>query len=110
MSLRKPPTMTPARREANRRNAQKSTGPRTPPGKAQSRLNGLKHGGRSSLRRGLMAAVLNALPGQVLAAPQAFLTPEQARHPLFADFMQLATEAELDVIASFRGMSAKKRC
>jgi hypothetical protein len=48
MSLRKSPTMTPARLEANRRNAQKSTGPRTARGKAQSRMSGLKHGGRSS--------------------------------------------------------------
>jgi hypothetical protein len=30
--------------EANRRNAQRSTGPRTPKGKQQVRLNALKHG------------------------------------------------------------------
>ena len=37
--------MTSERRiEANRRNAKKSTGPRTPAGKAAVALNGLKHG------------------------------------------------------------------
>jgi hypothetical protein len=36
-------TMTPKKLEANRRNAQKSTGPRTPEGKAVSKCNALKH-------------------------------------------------------------------
>jgi hypothetical protein len=33
-----------ARAEANRRNSQKSTGPKTDEGKAKSRFNALKHG------------------------------------------------------------------
>jgi hypothetical protein len=44
MPLRQPPTLTPALLAANRRNAQKSTGPRTEEGKRRVRLNGLKHG------------------------------------------------------------------
>jgi len=42
--LRRSPTQTPAFLAANRRNAQKCTGPRTPAGKARSALNALKHG------------------------------------------------------------------
>jgi len=42
--LRKSPTLTPRFLEANRKNAQKSTGPRTREGKAVSALNALKHG------------------------------------------------------------------
>jgi len=38
---------TPARTEANRRNALKSTGPRSPNGKAIASLNALRHGLRS---------------------------------------------------------------
>ena len=37
------------RAEINRQNAQKSTGPKTPAGKAKVRLNGLRHGARSSV-------------------------------------------------------------
>jgi len=42
--LRKSPTRTEAFLAANRRNALKCTGPRTPEGKARSSLNNLKHG------------------------------------------------------------------
>ena len=36
-----------AKVDANRRNAQKSTGPRTEEGKRRSRLNGVTHGSRA---------------------------------------------------------------
>jgi hypothetical protein len=42
--MRKPMVVTPERLEANRRNAQKSTGPKTVNGKVASKLNALKHG------------------------------------------------------------------
>ena len=46
--------------EANRQNAQKSTGPRTPAGKAVVALNGIKHGllSRESLIKGESEAEL----------------------------------------------------
>jgi hypothetical protein len=43
-SRRRPMALTQRRLEANRRNAARSTGPRTANGKAWSRLNALKHG------------------------------------------------------------------
>jgi hypothetical protein len=46
---------TPRQVEANRRNAQKSTGPRTQEGKERSRLNGVTHG---------MTAKFDVLPGE----------------------------------------------
>ena len=44
MSLRKSPTRTPAFLAADRANAQKCTGPRTPEGKTRLALNALRHG------------------------------------------------------------------
>ncbi len=43
------PSTSSARIEANRRNAQKSTGPRTQAGKDRSRFNALKHGMRAEI-------------------------------------------------------------
>lgn len=56
MSLRKPPTLTPALRAANRANSMKSTGPRTVPGRARVALNALSRGTRTKvLRQKLLA-------------------------------------------------------
>ncbi len=55
-------TCSPARLEANRLNAQKSTGPRTPEGKARSRANGLKHGLCSSV---VVAEDLELVSGRI---------------------------------------------
>jgi hypothetical protein len=54
-------TDAPDRAEINRRNAQKSTGPRTPEGKNRSKFNALKHG---------MSARTLVLPGEDPAAFQ----------------------------------------
>ena len=96
MSLRKNP-MTPARLEANRRNSQKSTGPRTARGKSQSRLNRLRGGGRSRLYGDLLNALLDAPPCQVLETARATLTPAQMSHPLFAELVKTFCEAETGV-------------
>jgi hypothetical protein len=103
MPLRKSP-MTPARLEANRRNAQKSTGPRTPRGKSQSRLNGLRSGGRSRLYRDLLLALVDAPPGAVARTARAALTPAQARHPLFAELVQTFRLADGGVAPRYRRM------
>ena len=42
-------TTTPDRAEINRRNSRRSTGPRSPEGKTQSRMNAIKHGCRAKL-------------------------------------------------------------
>jgi hypothetical protein len=93
MSRRKPPTMTPARIEANRRNATKSTSPRTAPGKAQVRFNALKNGNHSRLYQDFRMSLLYLPPCAVLG-PRRFLTPETARHQLFAEALETAVWAE----------------
>ena len=101
MSLRKSPASTPARIEASRRNARLSTGPRTPRGKAQSRLNGLRHGNRSVLRRRFLLHMLKAEPCDVERAAGELLTPEQAAHPFFAEALQLFRRVEGEVATQF---------
>ena len=101
MLLRKSP-MTPARLEANRRNAQKSTGPRTARGKSQSRLNGMRSGARSRLCHDLLLVLSDAPPGAIVKTARAALTPAQARHPLFAQLVEIFRQSEIEVALRYR--------
>jgi hypothetical protein len=105
MSLRKSPSMTPARMEANRRNAQKSTGPRTARGKAQVRFNALKTGAHSQLYWDFKLYLLFLPPCAVLG-PRRFLSAEMARHQLFADALDNAIWAEEQTCLMNRDMKS----
>ena len=97
MSLLKPRVITPARRAAQRRNAEKSTGPRTARGKAQSRLNGLRHGFCSPLYRQFWLALLEAPPGHPVAnTVRTMLTPAESCHPVYADLIDVHFEIEME--------------
>ena len=98
MALRKSPTLTPALLAANRRNAQKSTGPRTARGKAQSRLNGLRDGSRSRFYHDLWLGLMDAPPCSVDKMARALLSPEMAAHPVLAEAVALFRQAEIEVI------------
>jgi hypothetical protein len=87
MSLRRSPRLTPALLAANRRNAQKSTGPRTAGGKARARLNRLRHGRRSPLFARFWRA-LQQNPSRCRSASQSSLKLEDTRHPLFARYLR----------------------
>ena len=97
MSLLKPRIMTPARWAANRRNARKSTGPRTARGKAQSRLNGLRHGFCSPFYRQLWLALFEAPPGTPVAKTVCdMLSPEEIAHPVYAELINVHFEMEME--------------
>ena len=95
MALRKSPTLTPALLAACRRNAKKSTGPRTALGKANVRMNALRQGGRSQVWRNFALAVFNAAPGGIERAVRRWLTPDLAWHQPFASYAEIAIEADL---------------
>jgi hypothetical protein len=102
MPLLKPYVLSPARIAANRRNARKSTGPRSARGKAQSQLNRLRNGGCSRLYQDLMWKLMDAPPGAVARTARAAMTPELAAHPLFAELAQIFCQAEAEVALSRR--------
>ncbi len=108
MSLRKSPTLTPARLAANRRSALKSTGPRTAQGKGQSRMNGLRHGGRSRFYQGLWRALFEAPPCAVDGTARAILTPELAAHAQFRRVVDMFRQTEIEVVTGRRAAEERE--
>ena len=97
MSLLKPRVVTPARLAANRRNAQQSTGPRSARGKAQSRLNGLRHGFCSPAYRQFWRALLEAPPGYPVGNTVCtLLTPEESCHSVYANLIDVHFKMEME--------------
>ena len=56
---------SPAQTAANRRNAQKSTGPASDHGKARSSANALRHGGYATRNDAITASILCEDPDEV---------------------------------------------
>ena len=79
-----------ARARANRRNARRSTGPKTPPGKARVALN--------ALRRGLAVAVTAdpALGAEIEGLARAIAGPDA--DPLRLERGRRIAEAQIDVL------------
>lgn len=88
MSLRKSPTMTPARLAANRRAALLSTGPRTKRGKARSRWNALRNGTCSETYFQVLEALFGGKPGAREPVTVPVLTREELDHPAFASLIE----------------------
>ena len=106
MSLRKSPTLTPARLASTRRNARKSTGPRTAQGKAWSRLNSLREGWRSPDYIKFLVALIDAPPGRVAMTARALLNSRPVNHTLFLEAAELAVQVEIDICEESRRFAA----
>ena len=102
MSLRKSPILTPARLEANRRNARKSTGPRTTRGKAQARLNGLGRGPRARFYHDFMMLLMETPPDELERTAREILTPEEADSRLFKGLIRMIHKADLALVMELR--------
>ena len=109
MSLRKSPTLTPALLASNRANAKKSMGPRTAQGKAWSRLNRMRHGGRSTEYIALANALLYARPGRVAETACALLSCERVQHLLFLELAEASIQAEMGICKESRGTRKRPR-
>ena len=108
MSLRKSPTRTAAFLKANRRNAQKSTGPKTARGKAWTRFNSLRHGFRSPEYLNFYYSLHDAPPGGIIATVLSLLEPRAVRHPLFFQKAGDFVEAERWLIDSYQRMREQR--
>ncbi len=108
MSLRKCPTLTPALLASNRRNAKKSTGPRTARGKAWSRLNRFQHGMRSPEYINFFKALHDAPLGKVGMMADALLSSPQVIHPLFTHIADAFVEADIEMCKELWARSHRK--
>ena len=100
--LRKSPTRTEAFLAANRRNAQKCTGPRTPEGKARSSLNALKNGRYAErLPEKLEAAGYRSAAALHAQIRREVVTTFKAEHP--ADLKRAERVAALVWTMAWRG-------
>ena len=97
MSLRKSPTLTPALLASNRRNAKKSTGPRTERGKSIARLNSFRHGMRSPEYVNFLKALYDAPLGAVAMTARTLLPSKQVIHPLFVEMAQSVVQADIEI-------------
>jgi len=88
--------MTPARLEANRRNAKKSTGPRTARGKSQSRMNSLRTGNRSAINSNLYFSLMMSPPGMMGSIAESILASGAAAHPFLASTLEICRQAEAE--------------
>ena len=102
MSLRKPPTLTPARLAAHRRNALKSTGPHSTRGKAQPRLNGLRRGEGARLYHDVMMLLMETPPHPLEHTLRIILTPKEMRSRLFRGLAGMIHEADRALIKELR--------
>lgn len=83
--------MTSARqREANRRNAQKSTGPRSPAGRARASRNALRHGLAAASRPPGLDRLLDELAGDLIQ--------ELGADPVLLPEVLTLLEAEIDLL------------
>ena len=78
---------TDAQINANRRNASKSTGPKTQKGKDKARQNALKHGGRAKVID-VMPVLPNEDPKQLQERIQAWIDDWQPRNAMECDLVQ----------------------